>query len=299
MRVKYPHSRLAAVSATAMLTALGLAAPFAAQAQSAYPGTVLADGPQAYFRLGAVNQGSSVNGYTTTFNGDAAATAIGGGAPLTGEPGNVGAALDGTSGTSVFTSLSSTGSSDPSATYAGTITAWVDLSQLPSAAGRYFYIAGRSQVGNDFDVQIQSDNSLYFYTDGGSSISYALPTAGAGSVLNQYIFVAATVDPTAQTRSLYVNGVQVATQSGYTGDNSYKTSVFTIGDSSVFTGRNLAGSVDEVALFNRALSASQIQSLYNSSFAVAPELSQTAALGLGVFGLAALALKARGRKPVA
>lgn len=283
---------------TCTILSLTLALSASASAQSSYPQAVLSDGPQAYFRLGSVTEGSQVNGYTTTFNGHATVTAPGGGAPFAGEPGNVGAALDGTNGTDIYTSLVSSGASDPSATYAGTILAWVDISQLPSDAGRTFYIAGRSQFGNDLDLQIQNDNRLYFYTDSGSSISYALPTTGAGSVLDNYIFIAATVDPTAQTRSLYVNGVQVATQSAYTGDNSFKTSVFTIGESSVFGGRAFQGSIDEVALFNKSLSSDQIQSLYAASFAsaAAPEPSQYAAFAIGLLGLGALVLKAKRRQ---
>ena len=159
-----------------------------------------------------------------------------------------------------------------------TILAWVNLAKLPSVAGSTYYIAGRSQFGNDLDLQYQSNNGIYFYTDSSSATSYIPNTA---TLLNQYHFIAATLDTTTGVRSIYFDGSLAATQSNVPTRNS-STTAFTIGDSAVFTGRNLNGSVDEVALYNSTLTAAQIQTIYNASLgsAAAPEPGSIALLAL-------------------
>ena len=221
-----------------------------------------------------------VNGFTTTFNSSATVTAPGGGAPIASDPSNVGALFNGTPDTNGFgtgPSIStSVGSANP--TGAGTILGWFSLAQLPSLISPtgIEYIAGRSQVGNDLDVQIQSDNRLYFFANGGGNVNAALP----GPVLNTYYFFAATEDPTTQISDLYINGTLAATSTGDV-SRSLHTSEFTIGDSSVFTPRNFDGSIDEVALYNRALSASEVEGIYRAASAPAvPEASTTVSFGL-------------------
>ena len=265
--------------ALATLTALGLAAP-AAQAQNAYSQAVLAAGPLAYFGLDSVNDPSMVNGFTTTFNSSATTTPMGGGAPITSAPNNVGALFNGTpdtggfgTGPSISTSI---GSANP--TGASTILGWFSLAQSPGTGGTSgtYYIAGRSQFGNDLDVQIQNDDNLYFFTAGSGNIHSSVPIP-----LNTYTFFAATEDPTTQIADLYINGSLAATSTGDV-SNAAHTSEFTIGDSSVFTPRNFDGSIDEVALYNSALSASQVQGIYAAAAAPAavPEASTTVSFGL-------------------
>ena len=89
---------------------------------------------------------------------------------------------------------------------AGSMVGWINLAELPSGAGRYFTVAGESQDGNDFDFQIQQDNRLYFYTNGGGSV--VDPTPFTAADLNQWIFVAATFT-SGGNATIYVNGAQV------------------------------------------------------------------------------------------
>ncbi len=289
------HSGLLALTA---LTAFCLFAP-AAQAQDAYSQAVLAANPLAYFQLGSVNQPSAVNGFTTTFNGSATVTAPGGGAPIVSNPGNVGASFNGTpnpsgfcSGPSITTSI---GSANP--TGASTLLGWFSLAQTPDTGGTsgIYYIAGRSQVANDLDLQIQNDNRLYFYAGGGSNINAALPDFA----FNKYYFFAATEDPLTQVSSLYINGALAASKTGDVG--SSHTSAFTIGDSSVFNPRNFSGSIDDVAFYSYALTDAQIKGIYASAnapgVAPVPEASTTASLGL-LLALAGLTAIVRRKRPV-
>ena len=285
--MRYPISfRLSVTRTAAFFVAsvpLTLCVP-QAFAQSAYPQAVLANNPVAYFRLGSANEGSLVNGFTTTFNNAATTTAPGGGAPLTSEPGNIGAALSGTPGTFVSTSLS--GQAQFATGGNATILAWVNLSQLPSVANRFFYVAGRSQSGNDLDVQFQNDNRLYFYTDSGSALVY---TPDAATLLNNYHFIAATLDTTASIRSIYFDGNLVATQTNIPG-RGLSSAQFTIGESAVFMGRQFQGAIDEVALFNTTLTSQQVQTIYNARLSPAagtgaPEPGTLALLGAGLVPL--------------
>lgn len=256
----------------------GLASP-AAHADN-FDQAVLADNPLAYFNLDSINEPSAVNGYTTTFNGGATVTAPGGGAPIASNPSNAGAAFNGTqdpsgygSGPSISTSFGPTTSLT-----AGTLLGWFDLAATPGTGGAsgIEYVAGESQVGNDFDVQVQNDDHLYFYTNGGGNVNTPITT-------NQYYFFAATFDQSANAVDLYVNGALVA--SG-TNAGSAKISPFTIGDSDVFHPRNFDGTIDDVAVYDTALTASQISTIYTAAGTPAvtsvPESSSWSLLAVGL-----------------
>ena len=97
---------------------------------------------------------------------------------------------------------------------AGSMMAWVDFAELPSTAGAYFYIAGESQSGNDFDFQFQNDNSLYFYTGGGENAEYTISNPSA-TLLNQWNMILVTYTGGASgTRDIYWNGNLAASFSG-------------------------------------------------------------------------------------
>jgi hypothetical protein len=119
----------------------------------------------------------------------------------------------------------------------GTMTGWFKLAELPSAAGRIFYVAGESTFGDDFDIQIETDNRLKFYTDNtGATIG---PTAFALADVNTWHFFAATYNANTE-RSLYLDGQMIA--SSVPGLHLvHDTSPFNMGVSAVFGGRNFMG----------------------------------------------------------
>ncbi|MGI4790252.1 MAG: LamG domain-containing protein [Janthinobacterium lividum] len=285
--------------AGATLGALGFTPP-AAHAQNAYSQAVLAANPLAYFPLDSVNEGSVVNGFTTTFNGSATVTAPGGGAPILSDPSNVGASFNGTPDTSGFgtgPSIStSVGSANP--TGASTMLGWFSLAQPPPGNGGIvnYYVAGRSQVGNDLDLQVYTDGRLYYFTAGGGYINTPTPLS-----LNQYYFFAATEDPATQIADLYLDGQLAATSTGDVSGSAH-TSAFTIGDSSVFTPRNFDGSIDDVALYNYALTGEQVANIYASADvpAAVPEASTTVSFGLLLaLGMGGVVIAARKKKAAA
>ena len=114
----------------------------------------------------------------------------------------------------------------------GSIVAWIKLGDLPSNQGRIFSIAGESQGGNDLDLQIQGNNQLCFFTDGGSATCSAnlFTTADIGV----WHLITATFKA-GGTRALYVDGKLVGTSTA--GGHGANQSPFYVGESPVFTGR--------------------------------------------------------------
>lgn len=247
-----------------------------ARAQFVYANTVTAQpGLLAYYQFAGTTN-SSVGGYTGTLTTGATIDVIGSGAGLAGDPNNQALNLNGTSGNELQSSLTGGVST------AGSILAWVNLAQLPSAAGRIFYVAGQSAVADDFDLQIQTDNKLYFYTDSGGSVSS--PTALTAADLGTWIFVAATFTAGGD-RNLYINGSLVGTNTP--GGHSDSGNAFTIGYSNVFGGRAFNGDIAQVAFFNTDLSAAQIASIDAAAFTAIPEPPSIALMGVGLLVLIA------------
>jgi len=80
---------------------------------------------------------------------------------------------------------------------------------------------------------------------------------------NIWYFALATFNPNDKRLRLYVNGVLVATSSALDANDLAATSGFEIGHDD--NGRYFTGSIDEVRMYNRALSAAEIRRLYESS----------------------------------
>jgi hypothetical protein len=226
-----------------------------------YPSTVLSTTPVAYFRLEAANDFSLANFFASTFSGGA--TLLQGGA-ITCASSNHSVALNGTNGM-VTTALSG------NVVEVGAIVAWVNLAQLPSQAGRIFYVAGESQNGNDFDLQFTTDNWVRFYvSNNGANVGYQ---PSASSLVNQWHMIAATFNANTNTELLYWDGNQVA--SANNAAKTGKSAQFNIGESTVFPGRWFAGDIDEVAVWNLALTAAQIKTIYDAANCQPPPANLT------------------------
>jgi hypothetical protein len=156
---------------------------------------------------------------------------------------------------------------DPSLNISGslTVSAWVNVQSL----NHYKYLFA------DFDPTGHlSQGSLgilatgqFFWFQGNEGITNgSVEPFGATHVnLNQWYHVAVVRDDNAKTVTLYVNGIQDGSVS-YAG-----IPVLTLqgdkllgGSGPGFLRDSFSGLLDEVALFNRALSAAEIQNIYNS-----------------------------------
>ncbi|MGD0738882.1 MAG: LamG domain-containing protein [Terracidiphilus sp.] len=236
--------RPAAIAAFAAVAAVGCVA---LQAQTGFPAEVLSTHPIAFYRLDSTTGQSQVG--TSTYKVSGSAGIADSGAPVPTASDSY-LRLDGQTAFITTTQMGGIGA-------AGSIMAWVNLAELPSKAGRLFYVAGESQVGNDFDLQIDTDNGVKFWTAAGGHISY-MPSPG--SLIGHWHQIVVTLDTTTQVRAIYWDGKSVATDKG--GGQAGKNSVFTIGATPTFTGRFFPGGIDDVALWNRALKPTEVAAIY-------------------------------------
>jgi len=213
----------------------------------------------AYWPFSPATQANSLgNGYVGDFLGAAAIGAAGSGPTLFNTPSNTALVLNGSNSfvnTSLVGGLNTNG---PTADQ-GTIIGWFNMSILPSTTGHFFAIAGESFAGNDFDLQIETDNAIKFYTDAGSAT--VASNAFTKTDLHTWTFVAATFNSNI-TRNIYLNGTLAASSVPGGAHNPTNGGTFAMGASDVWTGRYFQGSLDEIAVFNRALTAAEISNLY-------------------------------------
>jgi hypothetical protein len=93
------------------------------------------------------------------------------------------------------------------------------------------------------------------------------PTLEGGVIpLNTWSHVAMTFDPSNEQYLLYVNGAQVAAATS-AGNNLATDRNISIGREESFIPRYFSGLIDEVEIFTRALSAAEIQGIYNAGAA--------------------------------
>jgi hypothetical protein len=244
------------------LTGFGLHA-----ADTGFPAAVVATRPVAYYRL-ASNEGRSEVG-PTTFKSVGGTTSSSPGAPV--GPNSFCANLNGRDGYILTTQSGGVGAT-------ASMMVWVNLATLPSQAGRFFYVAGESQNGNDLDLQFENDNALRFYTAAGGHLTY---TPAPATLVNHWHMIVATMDNASQTRVIYWDGKPVASDKG--GGRTGKTGIFSIGASTVFGGRWFQGGMEEAALWDRALTAVEVASIYAAAKpAAAPAgVSRSTAPGSG------------------
>ena len=132
------------------------------------------------------------------------------------------------------------------------ISAWAYKTDTSNAS-----IIGRG-ASVDYGIFVYGGTLQFGINAGGwTTLSTTLPT------LNQWFHVCATWDGT--TMKLYVNGGTPVTQSK-TGTITYTSNNTTIGKNSTLSGFEWDGKIDEVAIFDYALSERQIkQDIYNAT----------------------------------
>ncbi len=138
-----------------------------------------------------------------------------------------------------------------------TLMAWIRLDALPSATGNN-YIARRSAGANDYDLEVETDNRVRFYPCGGAG-GGGYP--GSTTILQSEVWYhVAAIYKGAETMDLYINGTNEVSFpiQCILGENS---APFTIGFSPLW-GRPFHGRIDQVRIYNRALTATEVQNVY-------------------------------------
>lgn len=236
-----------------------------------YPEAVLAAGPVAYWRLESANDASLSNAFITSFQGDTTVTASGGGVPLAGVTGNRAAVLDG-NGDSITTGLDT----EFQFASAGTFMAWVNFAQLPSAVPQEVTLMIKSQFESPLDFVMTRDDRLNGY---GGNYPQVFYDANPRLATNTWYHLAFTFSNSGQFKRLHVNGVLVG-DLPFSPQLTGSTNELVLGNSPVFTDRSLNGRLDEVAVFDRALSSAEIQSIFAAAGVAAPAPQPAIRVGL-------------------
>jgi hypothetical protein len=138
-----------------------------------------------------------------------------------------------------------------------TITAWINPASYADARmGLVFARAGQPATALNFNGQSLN----YHWLDDANSYNW---NPGLIPPLNQWSFAALVVEPTQATIYLInTNGMTNAVNVLAHANRAFTDNIRIGGDPNNNTTRTFNGVIDEVAIFNYALSASQVQNLY-------------------------------------
>ena len=150
--------------------------------------------------------------------------------------------------------------------------AWV----YPRALGGWKSVLFKAQGTQGLSYVLQGSSGAAAVPSLGLSVAASNLMAPSPLPLNTWSHLAATYDGARMV--LYVNGTQVASRA-QTGQISSSTDPLTIGGNS--GGENFSGSIDEVRIYNRALSASEIQADMTTPVGTQPPAAPT---GLDIVG---------------
>jgi len=161
-----------------------------------------------------------------------------------------------------------------------TITAWINPSNLNSGSRIFIDDQTNSNGGYGFSLGDPGNGKLRFYSRNVNPISV---DTTAGLTANKWYFVSAVHNSETKTRQIYVNGeAQIVTggntSNTYTGTWKSDTSgPATIGGEPINgeIRNRFTGLIDEVQIYDEALTTSQIQSIYQETHSCHSDTTST------------------------
>lgn len=140
-----------------------------------------------------------------------------------------------------------------------TVSAWVYPTSYPSGSGLMSIV---SKDGN-YEFHLTSSGRVYWYWERSPSGTRSL-TSNVSIPLNQWSHITIRYDKSGapQRQSIFING-QLDSSSNRNDTLATNDRPLQIGQDQNFAGRAFDGRIDEVAIYSRALSDSQILDLYN------------------------------------
>ena len=143
-----------------------------------------------------------------------------------------------------------------------TISAWFKLNSIP-AGGLYQRIVDRGEGSEGYYIAVDGNKPRYRFFIGSNTYG---GDGNATLVANQWYHAVITFDGT--NCKYYLNGASDLTSDGQTGSLSGATWKLGIGRTSDGTGNGFPGSIDDVRVYSRALSAGEVGDLYRGGHAV-------------------------------
>jgi hypothetical protein len=146
-----------------------------------------------------------------------------------------------------------------------TVSAWINPTSFnaTNASSRPYIASTRVSGAGGWLFSLDNFNTtagLVFGYGTGTGTNYPYSTANV-ITLNKWQHVVATYDNSTSLK-YYVDGVEVSPAVGVTGSLTTSTSNFYIGRNNTGT-RPFDGKIDDVRVYNRVLSATEVQQLYN------------------------------------
>lgn len=222
----------------------------------AYDAMVASLGPAAWFRLGDLVGTSSIldssgNGYTGTPTN----VTFGQSGPISGNPNETAATLNGTS----YIATNYIPSSPTGFSFVCWLTGPETVASFPRIIDNF--------VGQSGIILELSNGEAQFFV--GNGVTHAAALGAAGAITNEAVWhmVAGTYD--GASIKVYVDGAQSGSSASLTG-NLAASGTGTYLGSSTTPGTFFNGSMGEVAFFNQALTAIQIESLYLAQSVLSP-----------------------------
>lgn len=138
-----------------------------------------------------------------------------------------------------------------------TISAWVNTATISGGWGGIFSHYTGTSGCNSFGFRIEDDDIQWLPHSSNQVQATGVMTA------NTWHHVVGTISTSGTTASIYLDGVQVATETDYTEGVQNSDCDTLIGRD--YTDRYFNGSIDNVQILDRALSSSEVLNLYNGT----------------------------------
>lgn len=154
-----------------------------------------------------------------------------------------------------------------------TISFWAKLSHLISEdTGYRRFIEWANGEDDRFSILVYyGQNKLYIVRKCGGASAYAIPASTTELDIDNFHHIVATYD--GEFTKLYIDSTLVATGNSDTAEYSNKPNTIYIGTNHA-TYQPFSGWIDDLAIFDRALSADEIRAIYESN---APVFAETSA----------------------
>ncbi|CAN5624941.1 hypothetical protein BH09VER1_BH09VER1_14070 [soil metagenome] len=262
-----------------------------------YSDAVLADNPLVYFRFSETSGTSVANAGSVPLTGMASVGTVLVGAPGPGPSNGYEGFTNNTSatiakGTNIAIGTTSPSALDPSLKTALngasgiTVGLWFNASALTSSGGQALFQIPIAGTSSGQTLSISSTGALVAGGRATSTNSFGSATFAPTLTADTWYNVVTVFNYASQTISLYLNGTQVGSQqtiSAWAGSNTFtfgsSPGYLSLGSLDTNFGQSFGGSLDEVAIYNSALSSTDIAAQYA---AAVPEPSSMALTGAGL-----------------
>ena len=145
-----------------------------------------------------------------------------------------------------------------------TLSAWINQSST-NAYRNIITKEGATAVALDYGLTTSPNGNLYFWFDNGGFRIHETSTNSINSI-NIWYHVTAVYNDTNNTVQMYVNGVQIYTQTETVSLLAHSNSKLFVGwRNSLISNQSFVGKINQAQIYNRALTASEVLQNYNTT----------------------------------